>query len=170
MTDVIDVLSHGCSAKFAQNRVAFFLDGRGGTGKTMVYNTLIAYCRGHGLKVAPSAWTGIAATLLDGGRTCHNLFKLPVPILDTSVCKVASTSTHAAFLCSVTMFIIDEASMVPVHALRAIDEMLRDITNVDAPFGGKIFLLGGAFRQVHPVVPRSSRTVIVENCIKSSPL
>jgi hypothetical protein len=68
------------------------------------------------------------------------------------------------------MFLIDEASMVPLHALHAIDRMLRDITNVDVPFGGKIFVLGGDFRQVLPVVPRGSRTKIIENCIKSSPL
>ena len=68
------------------------------------------------------------------------------------------------------MFIIDEASMVPGHALSAIDRMLRDITKVDIPFGGKVFLLGGDFRQVLPVVPRKPRTVIVENCIKRSPL
>jgi hypothetical protein len=149
---------------------AYFLDGPGGSGKTMVYNTLIAYFRSQVVHVAPSAWTGIAGTLLTGGRTCHSLFKLPVPILDTSVCHVSPTSTHATYLRSITMFIIDEASMVPVHALSAIDNMLRDISGQDVPFGGKIFLLGGDFRQVLPVVPRKPRTVIVENCIKSSPL
>ena len=43
------------------------------------------------------------------------------------------------------MFVIDEASMVPLHALAAIDRMLRDITSTDVPFGGKIFLMGGDF-------------------------
>ncbi len=149
---------------------AYFLDGPGGSGKTLVYNTLISWFHWHGLKVASTAWTGIAATLLIGGQTCHSLFKLPVPILDTSVCHVSPTSKHADFLRNVDMFIIDEASMVPIHALSAIDKMLRDITNIDVPFGGKIFLLGGDFRQVLPVVPRRPRTVIVENCLKSSPL
>ena len=150
---------------------AYFLDGPGGSGKTMCYNTLIAWCRGNGIKIASSAWTGIAATLLKGGRTCHNLFKLPVPILDNSVCRVAPTSKHADFLRSVNMFIIDEASMVPAHALRAIDDMLRDIMGLpEVPFGGKVFLLGGDFRQVLPVVPRQPKTVIIENCLKSSPL
>ena len=91
---------------------AYFLDGPGGSGKTMVYNTLISFCRSQGIKVAPSAWSGIAATLLSGGRRVHALFKLPVPIIDTSVCNVTPTSSHAAFLRSVTMFIIDESSMV----------------------------------------------------------
>ena len=149
---------------------AYFLDGPGGSGKTMVYNTLISFCRSQGIKVAPSAWTGIAATLLSGGRTVHALFKLPVPILDTSVCNVTPTSSHAAFLRSVTMFIIDEASMVLGSALNAIDKMLRDITGDDVPFGGKVFLLGGDFRQVLPIVPRQPRTVVIESCLKRSPL
>ena len=149
---------------------AYFLDGPGGSGKTMVYNTLISCCRSRGIKVAPSAWTGIAATLLSGGRTVHTLFRLPVPILETSVCNIAPTSSHADFLRSVTMFIIDEASMVLGSALNAIDRMLRDITGIKVPFGGKVFLLGGDFRQVLPVVPRQPRTVIIENCLKRSPL
>jgi hypothetical protein len=149
---------------------AFFLDGPGGSGKTMVYNTLISALRIRGLQVSAAAWTGIAATLLRGGRTVHSLFKLPVPILDTSTCNVTPTSVHAAMLRSVTLFIVDEASMVPCHALRAIDALLRDITEQDVPFGGKIFLLGGDFRQVLPVMPRSSRPIIVENCLKSSDL
>ena len=63
------------------------------------------------------------------------------------------------------MFIIDEASMVPAHALAAIDRMLRDITSCDIPFGGKIFLMGGDFKQVLPVVPRRPRAVIIETTV-----
>lgn len=151
-------------------RRAYFLDGPGGSGKTMCYNTLITFFRSQGAKVASSAYTGIAATLLKGGRTVHNLFKLPVPILDTSVCNVKPTSSHADYLRSVSLFIIDEASMIPAAALHAIDNMLRDITNTDIPFGGKIFLMGGDFRQILPVIPRKPRAVIVENCLKSSHL
>lgn len=149
---------------------AFFLDGPGGSGKTTTYNILHRYCKSILAKVATCAWTGIAATLLAGGRTVHNLFKLPVPILETSVCHVAPTSVHAAYLRQVDLFIVDEASMVPVHALTAIDRMLRDVMDIDVPFGGKLFLLGGDFRQVLPVLPRKSRVAIVENCIKSSTL
>ena len=162
----IDTITSGCPPKCH----AYFLDGPGGSGKTRVYNTLISYLNCKHIKVASAAWTGIAATLLMGGRTAHNLFKLPVPILDTSTCNISPSSPNAHYLRSVMLFIIDEASMVPVHALSAIDKMMRDITNVDVPFGAKIFLLGGDFRQVLPAVPRSSRTVIVEHCLKSSPL
>ena len=94
------------------------------------------------MKVGTSAWTGIAATLLEGGRTVHSLFRLPVPIVETSTCNVPPTSNHAAYLLQFDLFIFDEASMIPKHALQAIDRMLRDVTYNDVPFGGKDVLLG----------------------------
>ncbi|KAK7089794.1 hypothetical protein V1264_024238 [Littorina saxatilis] len=170
ISSVLQDLAEVNEGKYTSSCRTYFLDGPGGSGKTMVYNTLISTCRSQHIKVAASAWTGIAATLLSGGRTVHNLFKLPVPILDTSTCNVSPTSSHAEYLRSVKLFIIDEASMVPANALKAIDNMLQDITKLKVPFGGKVFLMGGDFRQVLPVVPRASPTVIIENCIKSSPL
>ena len=122
----------------------------------MVCNTLITFFRYYGIIVASTAWTGIAATLLTGGRTVNNLFKLAVPILDTSTCNISPTSEHAEFLRSVSVFIIDEASMVPKHALSAIDTELQDITGIKVPFGGKILLLvvtSGRYCQLFPGVP-----------------
>lgn len=47
-----------------------------------------------------------------------------------------------------------------------LDRLLRDIHQNEIPFGGKVILLGGDFRQVLPVVPNSSRAAIVGNCLK----
>ena len=124
----------GSMSTTASKSRAFFVDGPGGTGKTMLYNTLIAYFRMHHIPFASSAWTGIAATLLTEGRTVHSLFKLPVPIIETSTCNVSPTSVHAQYLRERTVFIVDEASMVPKHALKAIDLMLRDITGLHVLF------------------------------------
>lgn len=66
------------------------------------------------------------------------------------------------------LFIIDEASMVPKHALDAINMMLQDVMDNDKLFGGKIVLLGGDFRQVLPVIPRVAPAVLMENTIKKS--
>ena len=75
----------------------------------------------EGVDVPASVWAGIAATLLSSGRTVHNLFKLPVPSLDTSACTVTPNSKRPDYLRSVTLFIMDQASVVPVHALNALD-------------------------------------------------
>ena len=65
----------------------FFLAGPGGTGKTFLYSTLLSVLRGQSHIVLPVASTGIAATLLKGGRIVHSQFKLLVPILEISFSK-----------------------------------------------------------------------------------
>lgn len=54
----------------------FFLDAPGGIGKTFVINILLAKVRkdhGIALIVASSCF---AATLLEGGKTAHSVFRL----------------------------------------------------------------------------------------------
>ena len=60
--------------------------------------------------------------------------------------------------------------MVPAMALKKVDILLRDLTRIDAPFGGKFFFLGGDFRQVLPVIQRASREQVVNSSLKKSPL
>jgi len=52
----------------------------------------------------------------------------------------------------------------------AVDRTFRDLRNVDEPFGGIVFIMGGDFRQILPVVNRGTRGQIVDACIKSSSL
>ena len=153
-----------------QDSRVFYLDGPAGTGKTFTYNYLISELKGRGFATATAAFTGIAATLLTDGRTLHSLFKLPVPILETSSCNIKPNSSHAEMLRGISLFLIDEASMIPKHALHAIDRSLRDICGNDLPFGGKVILFGGDFRQVLPVLKRAKPAQIIEQCLKSSPL
>ena len=136
----------------------------------MVYNTLISLLRTKGIPVVACAWTGIGSILLRYGVTVHNLFKLPVPILETSTCNVSPVSYYTDYLRSLVLLLIDEASMIPNHALHAINRLLQDIMGNNLPFGGKIVLFGGDFRQVLPIVPRGTPTAILEQCLKRSPL
>ena len=120
------------------------------------------------IQVSATAFTGIAATLLHKGQTLHSFFKLPVPITDGCTCNIPFASKQANTVKETSLFIIDEVSMVPKHALDAIDKCLRDIMQCDIPFGGKIFLLGGDFRQVLPVIPRAQPTTLIENTIRKA--
>ena len=117
------------------------MDGPAGCGKTFTYNYLIAETLSRGFKSATAAWTGIAATLLTNGSTLHGLFKLPVPILDNSTCNITPNSMHGHFLRQVSLFLLDETSLIPKHALNAIDRLLKDICNNNFPFGGKSYFL-----------------------------
>lgn len=146
----------------------YFIDAPGGTGKTFVFNSIVSAVLSRNLNVASCAWTGIAGNLIRLGRTVHRLFKLPVPILETSTCNVTPPSKQADFIRSLSIILLDEASMIPGHALSAIDRMLRDITENDVPFGGKLLLFAGDFRQILPVVPRAHAAGILEQCINRS--
>ena len=45
--------------------------------------------------------------------------------------------------------------------METLDRSLRDITGYDLPFGGKVMVFGGDFRQVLPIVPRATRAKFV---------
>lgn len=147
---------------------AFFIDGPGGTGKTFIYRYLIDKLFASRRIVISVAWTGIAAMLLKGGRTVHSRFKMPLKLNEDSVCALSANSREAGHIKSAALIIWDEAPMASCFALNCIDRFLRDIMNNDVPFGGKVIVLGGDFRQVLPVVPHGSRHSIVRQTLKSS--
>ena len=60
--------------------------------------------------------------------------------------------------------------MIPKKALEIIDRTLRDLCTNDLPFGGKLIILGGDFRQILPVMKHGFRSAIIENTIKYSEL
>lgn len=123
---------------------------------------------GNGKRVIAVAWTGIAAILLPGGKTCHSAFRLPLNLQQDTVITGLTTKEKEQLL-HTDVIIWDEASMADKWALEAVDRLLRDITsNDDVPFGGRIFVMGGDFRQVLPVVPGGSRLQILAKCVKYS--
>ncbi|TKR89117.1 hypothetical protein L596_013265 [Steinernema carpocapsae] len=143
---VVDTVLAQLDNTGAENR-CHFIDGPGGSGKTFVYNTLIHILRGRGLKFAAMAYTGIAAQLLPEGKTIHHHFRLTV-----------GNSMQA------------NVSTVSKNMLDEMDRKMRELTCVNTPFGGKIMLLGGDFRQILPVKRFALPWRIGHFCIKSSEL
>ena len=61
--------------------------------------------------------------------------------------------------------------MLDRFLLEALDRSLRDLMGQpDQPFGGKILLCAGDFRQCLPVVPGANRAGTVDHCIIQSNL
>ncbi|XP_061370705.1 uncharacterized protein LOC133313356 [Gastrolobium bilobum] len=147
----------------------FFLYGFGGTGKTFIWNTLSALVRSRAEIVLNVASSGIASLLLPGGRTTHSRFRIPIQITEDSTCNIKQNSTLAELLSKTKLIIWDEAPMVHKFCFEALDRTLRDVLScVDMPFGGKVVVLGGDFRQILPVIPNGSRQDIVHATINSS--
>ena len=148
----------------------FFVDGPGGSGKTYLYNYLIKVCKNKNRKISCSAWVGVAATLLENGGTCHSVFKLPVPCDNGSKCNISPASDYGKMIKEIDMFIVDEISMMNRYAFEAIDAMLRDVCDTEIPFGGKVMVFGGDFRQTLPIVKHGSVDDIINQCVVSSNL
>ncbi|XP_061346430.1 uncharacterized protein LOC133292063, partial [Gastrolobium bilobum] len=152
----------------------FFLYGFGGTGKTFIWNTLSAFVRSSAGIVLNVASSGIASLLLPGGRTTHSSFRIPIQITEESMCNINQKSTLAELLSKTKLIIWDEAPMVHKFCFEALDRTLKDALRsydtscVDMPFGGKVVVLGGDFRQILPVIPHGSRQEIVHATINSS--
>ncbi|XP_071035280.1 uncharacterized protein [Parasteatoda tepidariorum] len=156
-----------CDEDKESNEKVFCLTAHAGCGKTFVPKAILSKLRSMQHDCISCAFSGIAASLLEGGRTLHNVFKLPIPLLENAVSGITANSRHAIRLLQSSLIIIDEVSMCPIYAIQVIDRLLRDIaSNGDKEklFGGKTVLLCGDFQKTLPVVPHSGRAGIVELC------
>ena len=73
----------------------FFVEGPGGTGKTFLYNTLLAQVRSQAQISLGLASSGIAALLLAGRRTVHFMLKVPIDINELFLCNISKLSALA---------------------------------------------------------------------------
>ena len=121
----------------------FYIDGPGGTGKTFVENLLLAYVRSRQKIALAVASSGIASILLEGGRTSHSRFKIPLDIDHDSVCDIKAQSSLAELLRRTCLIIWDEAPAQHRHCFEAVDRTLRDLRSNDSPFGGVTVVFAG---------------------------
>ncbi|XP_062217825.1 uncharacterized protein LOC133918083 [Phragmites australis] len=147
----------------------FFVDGPGGTGKTFLYKALLATIRGQEKIAVATATSGVAASIMHGGRTAHSRFKIPLNVDDGAFCSFTKQSGIAKLLRATSLIIWDEASMTKRQAVEALDNSMRDImSRPEVPFGGKTVVFGGDFRQVLPVVRKGSRAQIIDASLRRS--
>ncbi|XP_045500075.1 uncharacterized protein LOC123697576 [Colias croceus] len=130
----------------------WFLDAPGGTGKTFLTKLILAYVRNQRKIALAVASSGIAATLLPGGKTAHTMFKIPIDLdrTESPTCSISRNSDKAKVLRECNLIIWDECTMAHRKAVEAVDRTLRDIRQNDRPMGGITVLFCGDFRQTLP--------------------
>ncbi|XP_073120893.1 uncharacterized protein [Henckelia pumila] len=178
--DLIVVEQLNKEQKYAYNQIlycvnnnlsrVFFVDGPGGTGKTFLYKDILDTVRSTGHIALATATSGVAASLLPGGRTSHSRFKIPLDENNSKPCNISKQSTIAHLIKISKLIIWDEATMAKRSIIEKIDEMLRDIMNTQTIFGGKIIVFGGDFRQTLPVILKTNKDDIIDSSIVMSPL
>lgn len=148
----------------------YCLEAHGGTGKSYLLNLILAEVRQRGEIALAVASSGIAATLLEGGRTAHSVFKLPLNIreIENPMCFIEKNSEKASLLKECKIIVWDESTLAHKLNFQVLDRTLRDIKNNDNIMGGTLMILSGDFRQILPVIPRGTPGDEIEASLKSS--
>ncbi len=149
----------------------FAIDAPGGTGKTFVLKTILAYVRGQEKLALAMATSGIAATLLPGGRTVHSKLSVPINLTETSRCSIKDKSGAAKLIQQCSLMIIDEVTMGDRKVFETLDRTFRETTgHENKAFGGVTMVFSGDWRQCLQVVPRANKATIIHHTFKMSDL
>jgi ATP-dependent exoDNAse (exonuclease V) alpha subunit len=134
-----------------------FLTGAAGTGKTYLVNRFVRHCHEHGIVIAITASTGIAATHI-GGMTIHSWSGLGIrdTLTDDDIDDIISREYLVKRYAKTNVLIIDEISMLSGSFLANLDRLLRSARVSVEPFGGIQLVLVGDFFQLPPVSRDSS--------------
>ena len=129
-----------------------FLTGEPGSGKTHTVDQYIQYLREHGVSVAVTASTGIAATHL-GGMTIHSWSGIGIKkeLSDRDLAALHGKNRLVSRTRKTNVLIIDEISMLEARVLSAVDRALRTLRENNSPFGGLQVVFVGDFFQLPPV-------------------
>ena len=142
-SDALDILKTGAN---------IFLTGEPGAGKSHTVREYVKYLQSHGIAVALTASTGIAATHI-GGMTIHSWSGLGIrKFISRRECKeLATNAALAKRVRGASVLIVDEISMLEAAMLDAIDLICREVRNTELPFGGLQAVFVGDFFQLPPV-------------------
>nr|XP_009626438.1 uncharacterized protein LOC104117138 [Nicotiana tomentosiformis] len=146
----------------------FFVDGPGETGKTFLYRALLANLISRSMIAFSTATSGVAAVILPGDRTTHSRFDIPLQTTDTTITNMSKQSGGAKLIRKSKLIIWDEAPMANRQTIEIVDRSFRDIMDINEPFDGKVMVFGGDFRQVLPVVPKSTRAETINASLVTS--
>uniref|UniRef100_A0A1U7WL96 ATP-dependent DNA helicase n=1 Tax=Nicotiana sylvestris TaxID=4096 RepID=A0A1U7WL96_NICSY len=111
---------------FSNKAGAFFIDGPGGTGKIFLYRALLATVWSMGYIALATATSGVATSILPGGRTAHSRFKIPIDINENVSCNISKQSALASLIRDAKVIVWDEASMANKRMLEVFDLLLKD--------------------------------------------
>ena len=120
-------------------------------------NRFVRHCHEHGIGIAITASTGIAATHI-GGMTIHSWSGLGIrdTLSDDDIDDIVSREYLVKRYAKTSVLVIDEISMLSGTFLSNLDRLLRSARVSPLPFGGIQLVLVGDFFQLPPVSRDSS--------------
>jgi len=148
-----------------------FIDGQAGRGKTFLVDAIIKYVRGKEGIALPCATTALAASNYEGGTTAHSLFRVPVEESNEQLLStILENSERWKLLKEADIIVWDEFAMVNKAVFECADQLMKCIMKSREPFGGKVFIALGDFRQTATVVGGGGKTATVMASVRTLPI
>nr|XP_016479450.1 PREDICTED: uncharacterized protein LOC107800741 [Nicotiana tabacum] len=122
----------------------------------------------RGFIALATACSGVAASLLPGGRTAHSRFKIPIDVDGNFSCNISKQSSLSSLIRDAKLIVWDEISMAKKEMIEALDLLLRDLTETTMLFDGKVVVFSGDFRQTLPIVRGGQREDFVRKSLLCS--
>ena len=135
-----------------------FLTGAPGSGKTYTLNAYLDYLKKHGIDVAITAPTGIAASHI-GGTTLHSFFGIGIKesLSQYDIENLTEKKYIWDRLKNLKVLVIDEVSMLSPALFESIDAVLKTFKFSHEAFGGIQVILVGDFFQLPPISKNTER-------------
>ncbi|MDR0826208.1 MAG: AAA family ATPase [Mycoplasmataceae bacterium] len=137
-----------------KKKQSLFITGPAGVGKTHLLTAIYNSLKARGEKIVLTSTTGISALNL-GGITIHKLMGLQNHSDMGYIGFMKSSFLFRGIsmrMTKVDYIIIDEVSMLRADTFELINEILKQVTQSNKPFGGKVMIFTGDFYQIPPVV------------------
>ncbi len=139
-----------------------FLTGAPGAGKTYLLAQYIDFLRLNDVNPAITAYTGIAASHLNG-KTLHSWAGLrpgPLRAFAQERDRVRNNQFLTAKIARAKVLIIDEISMLSPELFEQVDFICKTARNSMEPFGGLQLICSGDFFQIPPINQENGRFVL----------
>ncbi|KAL8461140.1 hypothetical protein ACS0TY_032567 [Phlomoides rotata] len=105
----------------------FFIYGYGGTGKTFIWKTLSIRLRSNGKIVTNIASSCITSLHLPGGHTTHSRSVIAINVTEDFTYNINQGSYLAELLIKTGLIIWDEAPMINIYCIEALNTTLKYI-------------------------------------------
>ena len=147
--------------------IFFYVDGAAGTGKTNLFKKIMAFSRSIGVIIGPVAATTLAALNINA-TTAHSYWGYPV--VDEKEKDENFPEVCQAFQSPGRNELIRNTLLIPWDEIVSndrdiIESSIRSSKPDKAYF---IYLLGGDFRQIPPVVKNGKKYEVIQRLISSS--
>lgn len=153
--------------KLIKNNENIFITGHAGTGKSYILNKLKQKIK----NLILTSTTGIASVNIKG-QTIHSWANIGIcnkPV-NVTVEKIMKKSTVKKQLQNAKILAIDEISMLDKNTFDYVDTVLREVREINKPFGGIQTIVIGDFFQLPPVQIKKENEDISKNYCFNSPL